>query len=105
MAAIPLGFVSRQDANKAIVQASFDRWRSGTGGAFELLAPEAEWTIQQTPDDRNALPGLQRLALGAVRQRIRYRMKLQNGSRGVAGTSRDLAGVRSLGDPEQQADH
>jgi hypothetical protein len=32
-------------------------------------------------------------------------MKLQKGSRGVAGTSRDLAGVRSLGDPEQQADH
>jgi hypothetical protein len=60
MAAIPLGFVSSQDANKRIVQASFNRWRSGTGGAFELLAPEAERTIQQTPDDRNALPGLQR---------------------------------------------
>jgi uncharacterized protein len=45
MAAIPQGFVSSQDANKAIVQASFDRWRSGTGGAFELLASEAEWTI------------------------------------------------------------
>src|SRR5260370_7902977 len=32
-------------------------------------------------------------------------MKLQEGSRGVAGTSRDFAGVRSLGDAEQQADH
>jgi ketosteroid isomerase-like protein len=52
--------VNGQDANQAIVQASFDRWGSGTGGAFELLAPEAEWTMQQTPDDRNALPGLQR---------------------------------------------
>ncbi len=30
---------------KAIVQESFDRWRSGTGGPFELLTPEAEWTI------------------------------------------------------------
>jgi hypothetical protein len=31
-------------------------------------------------------------------------MKLQEGGRGVAGTSRDFAGVRSLGDSEQQAD-
>ena len=31
--------------NKAVVQESFDRWRSGTGGPFELLTPEAEWTI------------------------------------------------------------
>ena len=26
-------------SNKAVVQASFDRWRSGTGGPFELLTP------------------------------------------------------------------
>jgi uncharacterized protein len=45
MAAMPQGFVSSQDANRAIVQASFDRWRSGTGGPFELLDPAAEWTI------------------------------------------------------------
>jgi hypothetical protein len=32
-------------------------------------------------------------------------MKLQEGSCGVAGTSRDSAGVRSLGDAEQQVDH
>jgi ketosteroid isomerase-like protein len=31
--------------NKALVQASFDRWRAGTGSPFELLAPEADWTI------------------------------------------------------------
>lgn len=36
---------STQDTNKAIVQASIDRWKSGTGGPFELLAPEATWTI------------------------------------------------------------
>src|SRR5712664_2612015 len=36
---------------------------------------------------------------------IRWRMKLQEGSCGVAGTSRDFAGGRSLGDAEQQADH
>jgi len=31
--------------NKALVQASFERWRNGTGGPFELLAPDVEWTI------------------------------------------------------------
>src|SRR5207302_6768352 len=32
---------------------------------------------------------------------IRKRMKLQEGGSGVAGASRDFAGVRSLGDAEQ----
>lgn len=36
---------STQDSNKAIVKASFDRWKSGIGSPFDLLAPEAEWTI------------------------------------------------------------
>jgi uncharacterized protein len=31
--------------NKALVKASFDRWRAGTGSPFELLDPEADWTI------------------------------------------------------------
>ncbi|WP_204848157.1 nuclear transport factor 2 family protein [Rhodopila globiformis] len=31
--------------NKALVQAGFDRWRAGTGSPFELLAPDADWTI------------------------------------------------------------
>jgi uncharacterized protein len=45
MAANPRDFMSEQKSNKTVVQASFDRWRYGTGGPFELLAPEAEWTI------------------------------------------------------------
>jgi len=51
------------------------------------------------------IPGLSR-ALGRLFRRmfLRYRMKLQEGGCGVAGTSRDLAGVRSLGDAQQQAD-
>jgi uncharacterized protein len=36
---------TKEDSNKALVQASFDRWKSRTGGPFELLAPDAEWTI------------------------------------------------------------
>jgi uncharacterized protein len=31
--------------NEALVQASFDRRRAGTGSPFELLVPEADWTI------------------------------------------------------------
>jgi ketosteroid isomerase-like protein len=37
--------LAKEESNKALVRASFDRWRSATGGPFELLAPDAEWTI------------------------------------------------------------
>jgi len=37
--------LGQEDSNKALVQASFDRWRNGTGGPFELLAADAAWTI------------------------------------------------------------
>jgi len=32
-----------QLGNKALVQASFERWKNGTGGPFELLAPDVEF--------------------------------------------------------------
>jgi uncharacterized protein len=38
----------RQDLearNKAIVQSGFDKWKDGTRSIFELLAPDAKWTI------------------------------------------------------------
>ncbi len=31
--------------NKQMIQAGFEAWRNGTGGVFDLLAPEATWTI------------------------------------------------------------
>jgi uncharacterized protein len=31
--------------NKEIIQAGFEAWRNGTGGVFNLLAPDAKWTI------------------------------------------------------------
>ena len=34
-----------ETANKALVQASFDRWSSHSGSPFELLAADAAWTI------------------------------------------------------------
>ncbi len=39
---------SETSANKTLVQASFDRWRAGTGSPFELLDPHADWTIVGT---------------------------------------------------------
>jgi hypothetical protein len=36
---------SIEERNKAIVQASFDAWRAGTGSPYELLADDASWTI------------------------------------------------------------
>jgi uncharacterized protein len=36
---------TKEDSNKTLVQASFDRWKHGTGGPFELLATDVEWTI------------------------------------------------------------
>jgi ketosteroid isomerase-like protein len=36
---------SLQGANKALVRASFERWAAGTGSPFELLLPDAQWTI------------------------------------------------------------
>ena len=40
--------LSVQDSNKALVRASFDRWAKGTGTPFELISPDAEWTIVGT---------------------------------------------------------
>jgi ketosteroid isomerase-like protein len=31
--------------NKQIVAAGFDAWRTGTGNVFDLLEPDAHWTI------------------------------------------------------------
>jgi len=36
---------STSQSNKQVIQASFDRWRAGTGGPFELLTADATWTI------------------------------------------------------------
>jgi ketosteroid isomerase-like protein len=34
-----------QARNKRAIAAGFEAWRNGTGGVFDLLAPEASWTI------------------------------------------------------------
>jgi len=37
--------INTPSSNKTLVQVSFDRWHEGTGSPFELLAPDADWTI------------------------------------------------------------
>lgn len=37
--------MTEMEQNKTAVRESFDRWRAGTGSPFELLAPDAQWTI------------------------------------------------------------
>ena len=32
--------------NRAIVQASFEAWKAGTGGPYDLLAEDCSWTIE-----------------------------------------------------------
>jgi uncharacterized protein len=34
-----------EQRNKQQIQAAFDAWRNGTGGVFNLLADDAQWTI------------------------------------------------------------
>jgi uncharacterized protein len=34
-----------EEANRALIARSFEAWRAGTGGPYDLLAPGLNWTI------------------------------------------------------------
>lgn len=36
---------AKEEKNKSLVYASFERWKTQTGGPFELLEDDIEWTI------------------------------------------------------------
>jgi uncharacterized protein len=36
---------SMEARNKEIIRGAFEKWTAGTGGVFDLLAPDAQWTI------------------------------------------------------------
>jgi len=42
---MPAAEKSTEARNKQIVQAAFDAWAAGTGNPFDLLKPDAKWTI------------------------------------------------------------
>jgi ketosteroid isomerase-like protein len=44
--AIAQSLSDTESRNKATVQSSFDAWRSGMGGPYDLLADDARWTIE-----------------------------------------------------------
>jgi len=35
----------QETRNLTLVQSAFEKWIAGTGGPFDLLAPDAQWTI------------------------------------------------------------
>jgi uncharacterized protein len=37
--------VMSEGENKALIRQAFDDWAAGTGGVFNLLAPDATWTV------------------------------------------------------------
>ena len=44
-AALPAQATPSAEDNRALIARSFDAWRDGTGGPYDLLADDAVWTI------------------------------------------------------------
>lgn len=36
---------SKEESNRALIARGFEAWRTGTGSPYDLLAPDASWTI------------------------------------------------------------
>lgn len=44
-AVLPARATSSEEDNQALIARSFDAWREGTGGPYDLLADDVVWTI------------------------------------------------------------
>jgi uncharacterized protein len=53
--------------NKAVVQASFDAWRAGTGSPYDLLADDASWTIVGHSAASKTYPSKEAFMSGVIR--------------------------------------
>ncbi|WP_235535641.1 nuclear transport factor 2 family protein [Sphingopyxis sp. Root1497] len=53
--------------NKAIVTASFDAWKAGTGSPFDLLANDAIWTIEGRSAASATYPGKEAFLSDVIR--------------------------------------
>ncbi len=42
---MPAAEADIETRNKEVIRAGFDAWRDGTGRVFDLLAPDAKWTV------------------------------------------------------------
>lgn len=47
---------STEESNQALVEQAFARWSAGTGGPYDLLAPDAVWTIVGQSDASRTYP-------------------------------------------------
>jgi hypothetical protein len=53
--------------NRSLVARRFDEWTNGTGGPYDLLAPEAEWTITGTSLAAGTYPSREAFLAGVIR--------------------------------------
>ena len=53
--------------NRKLVRDSFERWRAGTGGPFELLADDARWTIVGSSPASKTYEGKERFMADVIR--------------------------------------
>lgn len=70
--------------NKALVQAGFDAWKSGTSSPFDLLADDASWTIVGNSDAAKTYPSKEAFLREVIRP-FNARMK-----EGIKPTIRSL---------------
>jgi ketosteroid isomerase-like protein len=55
------------ESNKAIVRASFEAWKAGTGSPFDLLADDATWTIVGRSEASKTYPSREAFLLEVIR--------------------------------------
>ena len=73
-----------QDSNRNLVRAGFERWAAGTGSPFELLAPEATWTIVGSSPLSKTYPSKQALMTEVIQPfNARMRTPLKPALRGI----------------------
>jgi len=58
---------SETECNRRIVAESFEQWRAGTGGPFDLLEPDAIWTITGRSRAAGEYPTKQAFIEGVIR--------------------------------------
>jgi ketosteroid isomerase-like protein len=69
---------SIEQRNQAVVAASFEAWRGGTGSPFDLLADDARWTIEGNSVAAGTYPGKESFLAEVIRPfnaRMRERLK------------------------------
>lgn len=67
-----------ENANRALVEQAFAHWSAGTGGPYDLLAPDAVWTIVGHSDASRTYPNREAFlseVIGPFNARMRQSLK------------------------------